>query len=297
MKVQTLTSRFYDYSLHLRGYSEATIRRYRHVLDFYQKYGTMQEVQFITHVHMRELFFLGRADRKWKATTYLVFYNSLKVFFQWCILEGIIYKNPIEGIEVPKIEQSLPKNLTKQNAFFLLETIQNYPHYSQFIRYRNHAIFSMYIFAGLRKQELLNLKLADVDVNNLTILIRKGKGNKDRLVPMAMTLRQTLKAYQEQRNKVNKTSQSFFLSSTYNAGLTSQGLKLITEQYKKATGIEFTIHRLRHTFATLMIEGGADIYGLSRMMGHSDIKTTTKYLFASADHLRSQMTKHPLNNL
>jgi len=257
----------------------------------------MQEVEFITNSNMRELFFLGRAERKWKATTYLVYYNSLKVFFKWCIQEGIIRTNPIDGIDIPKLERPLPKNLTKQNAFLLLEIIQNYPHYTQFLRHRNYAIFSMFIFAGLRKQELLNLKVTDVDIANLSIIIRKGKGNKDRIVPMALTLVQILNRYLEQRNKLQWTSPFFFVSSTHNAGLTSQGLKLVTEQFKKATGIVFTIHKLRHTFATLMIEGGCDIYSLSRMMGHSDIKTTTIYLFASADHLRSQMTKHPMNDL
>ena len=69
------------------------------------------------------------------------------------------------------------------------------------------------------------------------------------------------------------------------------------EQIRKSSKIVFTIHKLRHTFATLMLEGGCDIYSLSRMMGHSDIKTTTIYLSASAEHLRGQMTKHPLNDL
>ena len=66
---------------------------------------------------------------------------------------------------------------------------------------------------------------------------------------------------------------------------------------RKSSGIIFSVHKLRHTFATLMLEGGCDIYSLSKMMGHSDIKTTTIYLAASAEHLRSQMTKHPLNDL
>jgi site-specific recombinase XerD len=68
-------------------------------------------------------------------------------------------------------------------------------------------------------------------------------------------------------------------------------------QMCKASKIKFTIHKLRHTFATLMLEGGCDIYSLSKMMGHTDIKTTTIYLAASAEHLRGQMMKHPLNDL
>ena len=77
----------------------------------------------------------------------------------------------------------------------------------------------------------------------------------------------------------------------------TSGLKNLAVQLRKASKINFTIHKLRHTFATLMLEGGCDIYSLSKMMGHSDIKTTTIYLSASTEHLRLQMTKHPLNNL
>jgi site-specific recombinase XerD len=78
--------------------------------------------------------------------------------------------------------------------------------------------------------------------------------------------------------------------------LTETGIKRLVEAIREASGIKFTIHKLRHTFATLMLEGGCDIFSLSKMMGHSDIKTTTIYLAASAEHLRAQMIKHPLND-
>jgi site-specific recombinase XerD len=297
MQVQNLTEKFYNYSLHIRCYSLATIRRYKYVLDFYQKYGVEQEVHQITESSLRELFLFGRSERKWKTTTYLVFSHSLKVFFEWCLKEGLIPINPMTGIEIPKIDSALPQKLTKQDAFILLETIQNFPHYNQFLKTRNYAIFSMFLFAGLRRQELLNLKLSDVDVTNLSLLVRKGKGNKDRYIPMSFKLLQSLRKYLEHRNRMCKMSTYFFLSSNRDAGLEVQGLKKIAEQIRNASGIWFTIHKLRHTFATLMLEGGCDIYSLSKMMGHSDIKTTTIYLYASAEHLRSQMTKHPMNDL
>jgi len=128
------------------------------------------------------------------------------------------------------------------------------------------------------------------------IFVRLGKGNKDRIIPMSFTLAQSLNRYLVERRKQQKTCPEFFTSSNRNIGFTSSGLKLLVNQLKKASGLEFTIHKLRHTFATLMLEGGCDIYSLSKMMGHSDIKTTTIYLSASAEHLRSQVVKHPLNS-
>jgi site-specific recombinase XerD len=114
---------------------------------------------------------------------------------------------------------------------------------------------------------------------------------------MCYTLAQSLKRYMDERKRLNKTCPEFFASLNRNCGFTDMGLRNLVFKIRRASGIKFTIHKLRHTFATLMLEGGCDIFSLSKMMGHSDIKTTTIYLSASAEHLRSQMTKHPLNDL
>ncbi|MFA7301860.1 MAG: tyrosine-type recombinase/integrase, partial [Candidatus Shapirobacteria bacterium] len=135
------------------------------------------------------------------------------------------------------------------------------------------------------------------DIENLSIFVSQGKGSKDRVVPMSYTLAQSLKRYLLERKRLNKTCPEFFASMNRNHGYTESGMKRLVIQMREASGLKFTVHKLRHTFATLMLEGGCDIYSLSRMMGHSDIKTTTIYLAASAEHLRSQMVKHPLNGL
>jgi site-specific recombinase XerD len=155
----------------------------------------------------------------------------------------------------------------------------------------------MFIFAGLRKNELLKLRYTDVDIENLSIRVNLGKGSKDRIVPMSRTLAESLRRYLEERKSLNRTCMYFFCSLYKNTGYTDSGLKRLVIQIQKASGIFFTPHRLRHTYATLMIENGCDIYSLSKMLGHSDIKTTTIYLSASVEHLRSQIAKHPLNDL
>jgi site-specific recombinase XerD len=155
----------------------------------------------------------------------------------------------------------------------------------------------MFIFTGIRKKELLKLRYADVDLQNLSLFINQGKGSKDRVIPICSTLAETLDKYIIERKKLNKTCPEFFTSLRRNAGFTDSALKRLTVAFNRCSGIKFTIHRLRHTFATLMLEGGCDIFSLSKMMGHSDIKTTTIYLAASADHLRGQMMKHPLNGI
>lgn len=295
MDIKTIANRFYDHSICIKNYSKETVKRYKYAIDLYCKLSGVSSMSDVTNDNVRALFYHGRTERKWSSNTALVFHKSLLVFFRWCKVEGFISFNPIDGIDKPRIEQKLPKKLTKQDSLRLLEIVYNYPYYHTFLRYRNHALFATFVFAGLRKQELLHLKFSDVDIDNLTIFVNQGKGSKDRFVPMSQTLAQTLKTYIEERRKLNKTCPEFFVSLRENRGFTDNGLKHLVDQLRPAFGIKFSVHKLRHTFATLMLEGGCDIYSLSKMMGHSDIKTTTIYLAASVEHLRAQMVKHPMN--
>lgn len=297
MDIQILSQKFCDYSLSIRGYSVNTIRRYRYAISCYSRFAGVTLLEQVTEENVRAVLFEGRTERKWSVNTYLVYYKSLLVFFRWCVKNGHMQKNPVEGVEVPKLEKRLPSKLTKSDALRLLEIAYNYPYEYKFLRYRNHAIFAAFIFAGLRKQELLQLRFADVDLENRTIFIRQGKGKKDRIVPISYALAQTLKRYAEERKRLGKTNPEFFCSLRGSVGFTENGLAKLVQQMRKPLGLPFSVHKLRHTFATLMLEGGCDIYSLSRMMGHSDIKTTTIYLSASAEHLREQIGKHPLNNL
>lgn len=297
MDIQLLLLKFCDYSTYIRGYSKATIQRYKWITNIYCKVAGVTTIGQVTEKNVKELFYYGRTQRGWKPNTFIVFHKSLLVFFRWCVQEGYMQSNPVESIELPKLEKRLPPKLTKQEVQRLLDIIYNYPYIDTFLQYRNHAIFSTFVLAGLRKSELLNLRYSDVDLENLTIFVRQGKGSKDRIVPMSFTLAQILKRYLHERQRANKTCPEFFTSYTYNGGFSDAGIRELVRKLRKITNIQFTIHKLRHTFATLMLEGGCDIYSLSRMMGHSDIKTTTIYLAASAEHLRSQISKHPLNDL
>jgi site-specific recombinase XerD len=294
--IQLLANKFYDYSLYIRGHSKATIKRYKYVINLYCTYSQITDIADVTHENVKALFYYGRTERGWKANTFIVFYKSLSVFFKWCIKEKLISGNPLEDIEKPKLEQRIPKKLDRHEAMRLLEIVYNYPYEYKYLRYRNHALFATFIFAGLRLNELLKLRFIDVDLENLTIFVSQGKGRKDRIMPISFTLAKTLKRYLQERKRLNKTCPEFFTSLRENCGFTENGLKHLVCKLRKSSGLDFTVHRLRHTFATLMLEGGCDIYSLSRMMGHSDIKTTTIYLSASAEHLRSQITKHPLND-
>lgn len=297
MHIELLLEDFCHYSRYIKGVTKDTEKRYREKISYFIKVANISTAEDITDAVVQFFFLYGRKDKNWKISTYRTYYMTLIVFFRWCVKNKYLEENHLNDFELPKLEKSLPKKIKKDDALRLLEIAYNYPYTQKYLKYRNHAIFALFLFAGLRKNELLNLKFADVDIENMSIFVRMGKGSKDRIIPMNHTLAQSLNRYLIQRKKSGKTCPEFFTCSNRNRGLTESGLKLISNQLKASSGISFTIHKLRHTFATLMLEGGCDIYSLSKMMGHSDIKTTTIYLSASAEHLRGQMTKHPLNDL
>lgn len=297
MDIQIAGRKFYDYSNYIKGYSVPTIRRYRQVLNYYCRHSGVTQTEQVTLENVRNLFYYGRTSQKWNSNTFIVYHKTLMVFFRWCIREGYMTSNPTEQIDVPKLERRLPSKLNKQEAMRILEVVDNYPYDSQFLRLRNYAIFATFIMAGVRKTELLHLNYTDIEIENLSIFVRQGKGNKDRVIPMSYRLAEILKKYKEERRRLNKTCPEFFASSTYDKGFTDSGLVRVVKKIRTTSGIQFTLHKLRHTFATLMLEGGCDIYSLSKMMGHNDIKTTTIYLAANIEHLRAQIMKHPMNDL
>lgn len=295
MNIHILSQKFFDYSIYIKGYAPRTIQRYKQIITFYCNLSKISEIEEVTNDNIRNLFYHGRTVKHWSTNTFHNYHKSLRVFFRWCIKEQFMTKNPMDEIELPKIEKKIPPKLTKQDALRILEVVDNYPYLKSFLRFRNYAIFATFIFTGIRKSELLHLKYTDVDVDNLSIFIRQGKGAKDRVIPINYRLAETLQKYIEVRKKLYKTCPEFFVSYTYDIGFTESGLKRLVAKIVAASGIKFGVHKLRHTFATLMLEGGCDIYSLSKMMGHSDIKTTTIYLAASVQHLREQILKHPLN--
>lgn len=297
MNIDLLADRFCEYSSYIKGYSPTTIERYRKVIKLYRDYAKVSEIEQVNQDNTRSYFFWGRTEKSWSANSFITYHKTLVVFFRWCVEHKLMDANPMDDIELPKLNKRLPPKLTRQEVLHLLEVVYNYPYKYRYQRYRNHAIFATFIFTGIRRKELLKLRFADVDLDNASIFINQGKGGKDRVVPICAALAQILRKYLDERRRLKKTCSEFFTSLNRDAAFTESGLKRLVENFNGCSGVKFTIHRLRHTFATLMLEGGCDIFSLSKMMGHSDIKTTTIYLAASAEHLRGQIMKHPLNDL
>lgn len=296
MNILALHEQFCQEATLVRNLKPQTIKWYKVALGSFLKFykSEIQYIDQITTDKLREYLFSKRFDGSWTADSLLNQYKGIKSFLKWCVNRGYFDINPIDAIEKPKLDKKLPKRITKQEAERVINHVFNKRKAYRFERYRNRALLATILYSGVRVNELLSLKLHDLDMENRLINVMHGKGGKDRIIPISSTLLRYLKEYLADRARLKKDCEYFFVTLRGNKRFTYNGFKKMIDKVKKSTRIKFSAHRLRHTFATLMLEGGCDLFALQKMLGHSDIKTTTIYLSASATHLHEQITKHPL---
>lgn len=211
--------------------------------------------------------------------------SSLKSFFNYLIDESIIKDNPMEDISSLKKTKRLPKYLSIEEV----DTLLNIPLNNEF-DYRNKAMLELMYATGLRVSELVNIEYSNIDFENSIIRVF-GKGKKERIIPLGETASLYLKIYlNDYRNKLLKrnTYNQVFLNN-HGKPITRQGFNFILENIRVLTGIkkDLTPHILRHSFATHLLEGGADIRSIQEMLGHENISTTNIYTEVVNDVLRS----------
>ncbi len=296
MDIREAHSLFLQYLAANETESRETNRNHRSTMQRYLSYapGTRTTAD-LTRVAVEQFLIWGRLERHWAPSTHHSHLKHLSKFCEWAAERGLTSSNPCVGMKRPPLGEPARSRLTRDQALWALDVAGRLRCDGARTSHRNQAIIATFIFAGLRKSELLNLEVGDVDLDTNTIAVRAGKGNKDRLVPMAPRLKLYLEAYLKERRASGARSSRFFVGSRVDRGLSEVTVKRLFERLRRHLDIRVYPHMLRHTFATLMLEGGCDIYSLSRMMGHRRISTTTIYLDATVEHLRGAITKHPLN--
>ena len=201
--------------------------------------------------------------------------SSLKSFYSYLVDMNYISINPLEDISVLKVKKTLPKYLSIEEVDRLLNIKLNTA-----FDYRNKAMLEVIYGTGLRVSELVKLEYSNIDFENSMIRV-KGKGKKDRIVPLGEIASYYLKIYiNDYRSKLlNKNNYNEIFLNNHGKPITRQGFNFILENIRKETGIEkeLTPHTLRHSFATHLLEGGADIRSIQEMLGHENISTTNIY--------------------
>lgn len=219
--------------------------------------------------------------------------TSVRNFFKYLETHNKIDKNPCENISNPKTSKNLPNVLTVKEVDKLLDIkLKNK------FDYRNKAMLELLYGTGLRISELVNLKVNDIDFTN-NVLRCMGKGYKERIIPIGDYSLKYLKDYLEYRSQfVIKNINNYLFLNNHGKKITRQGFTKNLNKILKEEGIikKITPHTLRHSFATHLLEGGADLRSIQILLGHSDISTTIIYTHISNEKIKKDYEKyHPRN--
>lgn len=290
---------FLSYMNSIRAYSEHSIEAYRRDLEqfyyfslrYYNKdYVELKEIDKMTLRH-----FMGMlTEEKYKARSAARKLAALKSFFKYCLRRGWIEINPAYSIKSPKIPKTLPTVLSKEQTRKLFQDIE----VVDFVSARDSAIIELFYSCGLRLSELVNLKLGDIQFNNKLITVL-GKGNKQRLLPIGdisiQAIKIYLKYYQEEFEKP-KQSDPLFISKL-GKQISIRNVRLRVEKHIKAISDgakKNSPHVLRHSFATHLLDEGADLESVRMMLGHESLSTTQIYTHVKMERLKEAYGKaHP----
>ncbi|MEE0699861.1 MAG: site-specific tyrosine recombinase XerD [Bacilli bacterium] len=273
--------------------SDNTKLAYERDLLFFAKFVNYKDVSLVTTNDVRN-YVNYLSDNKESDKTIARKIVSVRTFFDYLTREKKISINPCERIESPKLRKTLPKTLDINEVNKLLDL-----HPKTALEYRNMAMIELMYASGLRVSELISLEVNDVNLKDNYVRCF-GKGKKERIVPIATYTTNILDNYiSGHRSSLLKGyfTDKLFISS-YGKGITRQGFFKILKQVAKKQGIEkdFSPHTLRHSFATHLLEGGADLRSISELLGHENIKTTQIYTHLSNNKKRKDYeTYHPRN--
>lgn len=222
--------------------------------------------------------------------------SALRTFFRWLAKEHYIPFNPAADLEMPKVHKRLPRAVLSADE---VERVMAHTYLYEEHGIRDRAILETLYATGIRRQELVNLTLYDVDIEQGTLMVRQGKGNKDRLLPIGERACAWIDKYvQEVRPQllIDASEPTLFLTDYGEPFIKGRLTQLVKKKYLNAVGIDKpgACHLFRHTMATLMLENGADLRFIQAMLGHSDISTTTIYTQVSIKKLREvYLRTHP----
>jgi integrase/recombinase XerD len=218
--------------------------------------------------------------------------SSMKSFYRFLVLDGIIKKNPAVNLSSPKTWLTLPKFLTVKEV----ESLLSQPEEETVRGIRDKAMLELLYATGLRASELVLLKVKDMNMED-GFLLCFGKGGKERLVPIGESAVEAVRKYlDEARPKLLKRSSEFLFVTQRGGAFTRQGFWKLLKGYARKAGLDMKIspHMLRHSFATHLLERGADLRSVQIMLGHSQITTTQVYTHVSRKRLRRVYDKfHP----
>ena len=289
-----------------KGYSDHTRRAYRKdLLDFFsflaeshfagsarQKRESVVKLKQIDGIMLRG--YLGFLHRKNKKATIARKLSAIRSFFKYLVKKGVISENPAELILTPKQDKTIPVYLSVDEIFRLLDSIQT----DTLLGLRNRAIFETLYSSGIRVSELAEMNFSDIDFSAAVVRV-SGKGGKQRIVPVGQKALAAIKAYrtrlQKKTGSLSINEGPLFLNRFYKR-LSPRSIARILKKLVETIGLLTPVspHALRHSFATHMLDAGADLRTVQELLGHKSLSTTQKYTHVSIDRLMETYDRaHP----
>ncbi len=293
-----LVQRFMDHLSAERGLSPHTCRGYLKDLEQFERFlrtseiclssaGEVELEKVDRFVIRKYLSFLHRRNKKSSIARKI---SSLRTFYKYLVSEELASSNPAKVVSTPKREKTLPTTLTVDEAFRLMDS----PSEGGRMKFlRDHAILELLYSSGLRVGELVGLNLDRLDVE-LGIVRVMGKRRKERIVPVGSKAVGALRSYLHERGKVEGEEPLFL--NLRGGRLTARSVDRLVKKYTKQSGIfrRISPHSLRHTFATHLLDSGADIREIQEMLGHASLSTTQRYTHLTLGKLMEVYDKaHP----
>jgi integrase/recombinase XerC len=297
-KIDTLVRLFLRWLEVEKGYSVHTVTGYgRDLSEFAETLPEDQNPGMIEALHIRR--FVVTLHGRNSAATVGRKLSALRTFFKFLLREHFIKEDPITGIAGPKAGKFLPVLLTVDDVFSLLET----PDKKDCFMLRDRAILELLYSTGMRVAELVSRDILNLDFATEMLRVR-GKGNKERLVPVGRPALEAVRAWLPLREQLiadrarrghEIEKEALFLNGR-GSRLTSRSVERMVKSYGERAGIlqGVTPHALRHSFATHLLEMGADLRSVQELLGHASLSTTQRYTHLTLDHLTEVYDKaHP----
>jgi integrase/recombinase XerC len=294
--MQKIFERYIQYLEAERNASPYTVRNYQTDLADFFKFLTKKEFTMLDEVdrHVLRDYLSELAERGIAKASIARKLSAIRSFFRYLVREELIAKNPIEQVSSPKLDRRLPAFLTQEE----MEKLLNAPDLSTPLGQRDRALLELLYASGLRVSELVGLTLEQIDLETNEIRVW-GKGSKERVVLMGQPAAEALKDYiQEGRARLRgeKKTKALFLDR-YGQRLTERSVQRLLNQYAKKAGIGKRVHphMLRHTFATHLLDGGADLRVVQELLGHARLTSTQIYTHVTKGQARKvYLAAHPL---
>lgn len=287
---------FLDYLSIEKGLAPNSIEAYRQDLSLYQKFLHRKGIFRLSRVKRDAImqFLLCEKERGLQGSSVARRLVAIKLFHRFLVREGRLQEDITSVLESPRLWRKLPQFLTAAE----MEKILNQPPLKTPAGIRDRALLELFYATGMRVSEVVNLKIKDVNLES-AFLKCHGKGSRERIVPLGEVAIETLKMHLKRNRKdtvSRSSSQEYIFCNPRGKPLTRQRLWQLIRKYARRSGIQkkITPHTFRHSFATHLLERGADLRIVQELLGHSDISTTQIYTHLSRDHLKQVHARfHP----